>query len=300
MWVTARTSNPASLHRLVRRRWAVLGALWLWPVAALTAAEPARIVSMNVCTDQLVLTLVEPERVASVSYLAADPRTSGIADRVQALHLNHGVAEEIVALKPDLVVTANFGFRPTVAVLRTLGYPILELHMAESFADIKANLRALGKAVGEGTRAEQIITTMDEQLGLLSYRGDRTPPLFVKYDVNGWTTGQNSLITEIVHRAGFHTPGDRLGLTDARRLSLEQLLELNPPLIALGAPWDDPPALASESFRHPALAALLKRSRVIHVAEPLWICGTPRSLEVLELLRSEHDVLMGNGGNRPR
>ena len=67
--------------------------------------KPTRIVSINLCTDQLLLQLVGHKRIASVTYLAADPYISYSANLAVGLVKNHGLAEEVVALNPDLTLT---------------------------------------------------------------------------------------------------------------------------------------------------------------------------------------------------
>jgi len=257
----------------------------------LTAAPPQRIVSMNVCTDQLLLYLVPRERITSLSYLAADPRTSGIAAQIGGLHLNHGTAEEIVTLAPDLVLTGRFGFRPTVGVLERLGYTVLAIPMAETLTDIERNIMSLGATLGEEMRAAELVSRFAHRLEQLSYRGNEPRPLFVNYDANGWTTGQTGLLADIVHRAGLATPGDALGFAQASRVSLENLLLLSPALIDLGYPWDDPPALASELRHHPALKAVMRSAETVEIPDSAWLCGTPHSLDALEQLRNARSAL---------
>lgn len=271
-----------------------LAVLALLAPACLLGAPPQRIVSMNVCTDQLLLGLVERERIASLSYIAADVRTSGIADQVDGIPLNRGIAEEIVALAPDLIVTGQFGFRPTVGMLRRLGYVVVELPMADALTDIPQNLRTLGAALGVEARADTLAAAFEHRLARLTYDGGGERPLFVNYDANGWTTGQTGLLADIVHRAGLATPGDRLGFAQSTRLTIEGLVLLRPALIDLGFPWDDPPALASEHRRHPAVQAVLRRTTVVDIPDSTWLCGTPSSLDALERLRSERAALPGD------
>jgi iron complex transport system substrate-binding protein len=267
-----------------------LAAVLLLPIS-LAAAPPQRIVSMNVCTDQLLLDLVSRERIASLSYIAADPRTSAIANDVQGLHLNHGSAEEIVSLAPDLILTGEFGLRPTVTVLRRLGYSILEIPMAETLTDIERNIVTLGVTLGVEARAAALVAGFRHRLEQLSYRGDGPRSLFVNYDANGWSTGQTGLLADIVHRAGLATPGDSLGFEQASKVSLETLLLLRPALIDLGYPWDDPPALATELRRHPALIAVMRSAESVEIPDSAWLCGTAHSLDALEQLRNAHDTL---------
>lgn len=284
--------SPRTDRRKRSTRWWLLGlgAALLSPIT-LSAAPPQRIVSMNVCTDQLLLNLVPRERIASLSYIAADARTSGIAHDVEGIHLNHGAAEEIVSLVPDLILTGEFGLRPTVTVLKRLGYTIIEVPMANTLDDVARNIATLGRELDVEARAAALVADFESRLERLSYRAEGPRSLFVNYDANGWTTGQTGLLADIVHRAGLATPGDVLGFEQANKLSLETLLLLRPALIDLGYPWDDPPALASELRRHPALAAVMRTAEALEIPDSAWLCGTAHSLDALEQLRAARDAL---------
>lgn len=282
-----------------RRRSATLSLLGLTAALllpmALAAAPPQRIVSINVCTDQLLLDLVPRDRIVSLSYIAADPRTSAIANDVRGLHLNRGTAEEIVSLRPDLILAGQVGLRPTVSVLQRLGYSIVEIPMADTLAEIESNIMALGRTLGVEARAAAVAHRFTHRLEQLSHRGDGPRSLFVNFDANGWTTGQTGLLADIVHRAGLATPGDALGFEQASRVSLETLLLLRPALIDLGYPWEDPPALASELRRHPALRAVMRSAENVEIPDSAWLCGTPHSLDALEQLRNARDALALEG-----
>lgn len=255
-------------------------------------ARPERIVSINVCTDQLVAALAPREHIASLSYIAADPRTSAIATEIDGIALNRGTAEEIIALEPDLIVAGPFGFRSTVALLRRLGFTVLELPMAETVADIASNFLRLGAALDQRDKARVIVDALEARLQRLSVTDAAVRPLFVNYDANGWTTGQTGLLADIVHRAGLATPGDRLGFTESMRLSLESLLHTKPDIVDLGYPWEDPPALASMLWRHPILRAVIDRAHVVDIPDSAWLCGTPHTLDALATLRAARDELV--------
>ena len=70
---------------------ALLAAPW-----APAQAKPARIVTTNVCADQLALILADRSRIMSVSRLAADPGVSNLAREAEGLPVNGARAEEIV------------------------------------------------------------------------------------------------------------------------------------------------------------------------------------------------------------
>ena len=96
---------------------AVLGGLCLlpllWPqgavqgatgIAPLPAHQPRRVVSINLCTDQLAMMMAGPGQLVSVSHLAGDPTYSTMPEAAAAYPANRGLAEEVYLLKPDLVL----------------------------------------------------------------------------------------------------------------------------------------------------------------------------------------------------
>src|SRR3546814_21060735 len=91
---------------------------------------------MNVCTDQLVMQIARPERIVSLSFLSRDPQVSAMAAEAAVFPVNHGLAEEILPLRPDLVVAGSYTPRPTVPLLRRLGVPVLALAAETSIAAV--------------------------------------------------------------------------------------------------------------------------------------------------------------------
>lgn len=54
---------------------------------------PRRVVSMNLCTDQLALALADPSQIVSVSHFATDPSMSVHWKQAEDLPVNYGRAE---------------------------------------------------------------------------------------------------------------------------------------------------------------------------------------------------------------
>src|SRR5579859_2649447 len=79
---------------------ATFAALWLAPG---TAAGP-RIVSMNLCTDQLLIPLADPEQILGLSRFSRDASQSFAADVARRYPTLSGGAEDVLVLKPDIVV----------------------------------------------------------------------------------------------------------------------------------------------------------------------------------------------------
>ncbi len=260
-------------------------------------AKPERIVSMNLCTDQLVMMLADRDRIASVSYLAANPQASALADETDGLTLNHGLAEEILPMEPDLVLAGSFTTRPTVALLRRFGFSIVELPVASSLDDIRANIRTIAEAIGEVSRGEAMIAEFDRTLQQLPAAESLPPPLAVMYWANGFTSGKGTLANAAVEAAGFRTLGRAMELTGTAQLPLETLLNADPDVLIVGRQREDP-ALANEVFRHPALARVFDDRPMISVPDYLWICGTPFVAQAVARL-AELRVSLQQGGGEP-
>ena len=118
------------------------------PKAEASSPKPRRIVSLNLCTDQLLLTLGIRSRIASLTFLAADPSASAMAEAARGFPTNRGRAEEVLALNPDLILAGSTAATPTVQLLKRLGHRVVVVPHANTLADIPRNIRTVAKAVG--------------------------------------------------------------------------------------------------------------------------------------------------------
>ncbi|TVR78385.1 MAG: ABC transporter substrate-binding protein [Rhodospirillales bacterium] len=298
---TMRGFGAGLMRRLRGRRGLRAGALVLALIALMVAgraeARPERIVSMNLCTDQLALALVERWRIGSLSTLAADPDLSNVADAIDGFRLNHGLSEEILPLEPDLVVAGSFTAQPTVRLLTRLGYPTLVVDFARSIDDVRANVRILGEAVGQMARADALIGSMDGRLAAAAgpTGSNRRTALYLQ--PNGYTAGRDSLIDDVIRHAGLTNLGAEAGIRGHGRLSLETLLALAPDILITDESRDRAPALAYEILEHPAITTLLGRSIRVKVPTRLWICGLPAIAEAVEILADARRRLTAEAGS---
>ena len=278
------SSKPARQARLV----AVLSALLLW--AAQTpgqAPPPQRVVSINLCTDQLALLLAGAEQMQSVSYMATREQASLVTDLVGELSTNRGQVEEIVMLDPDLVLAGSFNDRATVSLLRRLGLRVEEFPPATSFAEVRQNALRMGQLLGQDETAEAVIAQFDLDLErlrrLAGQRGTRPRAAF--FDSNSFTFGAGTLIDELLEVAGFTNIATELGLASASRLSLERLVLAGPEVLVLGG-QSEAPARANEILRHPVLRRLAIPTAVL--PNVYRACGTLRVLEAVDHLMALH------------
>jgi iron complex transport system substrate-binding protein len=256
-----------------------------------TTGKPQRIVSMNLCTDELLMRLVDPSRIASISYLSRQPVNAplGLGHIASKLPANHGLAEEILAHEPDLVLTGAYSATAAAAMLRRLGVPVLTFTPETDFDDMRANIRKLGAAVGEPGRAERVISDFNDRLAELQARLPKTDanvatPIFSSIGVNNYIAGRDTLYANIVNAGGYRTLGEALGFSGYRNVSLEQILQVEPALLSTATPWTTPPSLSTLGLSHPALRALKSGTPGITIPERYITCGAPSVLGAVELL----------------
>jgi iron complex transport system substrate-binding protein len=247
-----------------------------------TAGPPARVVSMNLCTDQLAMMLAAPGQLVSVSHLAHDPRSSAMADAAAAHDANHGRAEEIFLLDPDLVLAGTFSNRASVDMLRRLGVRVVVLDPAGSLAEVGERLTEIGAALGREREAAALRRKYEARLAAFGTPGEDAP-LAALYGPNGYTSGGRTLAGQIVAAAGFGNVADAAGMADGGFLPLELLAMSDPDAVITSRPHPGA-ARSEEVLDHPVVRRLRSGRHAGRVTDRDWICGTPHVLRAVERL----------------
>ncbi|MGI9375803.1 MAG: ABC transporter substrate-binding protein [Tsuneonella suprasediminis] len=249
-------------------------------------AKPVRVMSMNQCTDQLVLALLPPERIASVTWLSRNPDGSLMYREAARVGINHGMSEEVVRQKPDLVVAGAFTTPATRGLLKRLGFPMIEVDHAETYADIRRITRQVAQAVGEVARGEALIARMDRQLADLAR--DPGPPLRVAaWDGAGFNASTGSLYDTVLKSAGATNVANTLQKSSYGKPDIEILLLSAPTLLVKGAGVGRRPGLRENVERHPLIRQYWDGERTLTIRQAYYICGTPMVAEAALQLRAE-------------
>jgi iron complex transport system substrate-binding protein len=262
----------------------VLAAL-LALAAPLRAEAPARVVSINLCTDQLALAVAAPGQLVSVSRLSQDPRSSAMAGAAARLPANASRAEDVYLRRPDLVLASTFTSRATISMLRRLGVPVVEVAPATSLADVSARLRQVGAALGRDAAAAAAARRFEADLAALRATLAQRPRAAL-YGANGYTRGDSTLAGDILRAAGFANVATELGLPHGGHLALEQLVMAAPDLVVSGQPHRGA-ARAEAVLAHPALVALDGPRDA--ATDRDWICGTPHVLRAVRRMTRERE-----------
>ncbi|MEM8699343.1 MAG: ABC transporter substrate-binding protein [Pseudomonadota bacterium] len=266
----------------------LLGLIAAW-APQIGLAGPERVVSMNLCTDQLAL-LLGPEQVISISYLAQDPRSSAMAEEAAAYPSNRGLAEEIFLMQPDLVIAGSYTTRATVDMLRRLGVRVEIFRPADNLADIRDRVRKMGEVLGNPGRSDRLIAQFDTDLASVQ-RQDGPGLRAATYYANGYTSGPGTLADDLMRAAGLRNIAGEFGQHGGGYLALEALVMANPDLLITGQPFESP-ALADEILAHPALDAIREGVGKAPVADRDWICGTPFVIAAIRRLAAARDAVL--------
>src|SRR5688572_8760944 len=127
------------------------------PASALLTASVAslKVASLNLCTDELLLTLAEPEQIVSVTHLAHKPQETALWRQARRYPQNDGSLLSVVGRKPDLVVTMGGGARDRARIARRLGIRILDLPYPQGLPDVEKAIAKVSRALGRSEAGQQ-------------------------------------------------------------------------------------------------------------------------------------------------
>ncbi|MCC7346180.1 MAG: ABC transporter substrate-binding protein [Variibacter sp.] len=278
-----------SLPRPVRsrlRRCAYAALLWLCGIGigmGVAVAQPQRIVSFNLCADQLVLALADRSQIASLSPFASDPELSVMAKEAQGVAHLPQRAEAAVALRPDLVLAGAIDRAGLRHTLVRAGLRVVEVELIADIAQARAQARAVAALVGQPARGEALVRAIDAARARLhaAVAGRTQTALLVERA--GYVTGPASLAGALLREAGFVAPAGAPGGLGGF-VPLEKLLLLHPQRLGLYERVHGASDQGTLFLAHPALRALYPPERQFVLPQKFALCGGPALVAALDYL----------------
>lgn len=273
------------MRRAVWRGLGIAGALALSGGAH---AAPLSVASTNVCTDQLVMTLADPSQIVGLSPYSRDPAQSWLAAEAQRFPKISGGAEDLLMLRPDVVVSGAYDKRATRQMLQQQGVRVVQFNVVpETLDEVKQQIRDMAALLGHSERADADVARLDRSIAraraAVAHRPLRVLPLWRR----GWVSGQGSLINLLFAEIGLTNAAGDLGIASGGFASLEAIVQARPDLILVadggGFAEDEGTAL----LLHPALQRFYPAEKRIIIPERLTVCGGVMLADALDLLVSE-------------
>ena len=257
------------------------------PHASLSRSPvPERVVSLNLCSDELLLMLADPRQIQSLTWLARDSSLSWLSEQASAFPANYGQAEEIVALKPDLVLAGVFTAPATLAMLERFQVPVVKLKMPTTLLQVMQQIEDVAELLGQERRGADLVADMRQRLHSLPELPAGVRPTVALYQPNGLTAGAGTLVDDAFQYAGLDNLAVIRALPRYTQLSLELLLVDKPSVLVMNQYDPDAPSLAQELQHHPSLKKSFTASQTVIVPSQAWTCGTPHIVQAVEILRS--------------
>jgi iron complex transport system substrate-binding protein len=252
--------------------------------APASATELPRIASMNVCTDQLLLTLADPEQILGLSRYSRDRFQSWAADDARRYRILSGGAEDILVLKPDVVVASLFDKRATRELLQEKGLHLAEFDVPRSLDEAKDQIRRMGEITGHPNRARAEIAKLDAAIAraraAVAHKRARVLPLSRR----GWVSGNESLLSSLLTETGLFNAAAELGVAFGGFASLESIVNLKPDFIVVSEANDRAEDDGRAFLLHPALERFYPPSKRIVIPDRLTVCGGVMLADALDVL----------------
>jgi iron complex transport system substrate-binding protein len=252
-----------------------------------------RVISLNPCLDSVLVHVADRSQVVALSHYARDPQQSSIARIALTYPMTYESAEEVIALRPDVVLTAAHSSPATRAALKRLGIRTELFKVPNSWVENQAQIRRIAEAAGHPDRGETLIAQIEEAMAKGAPRPGTRPITALVFQPNGFAAGQGTLVDEMMRRAGFVNVAQRYGLKKWGNVSLERLLDEPPEVLLAGQAAPNAPTFAERILNHPALAKVSPRMTRAVFPERLLYCGGPGLMDTAAALATARRQVLG-------
>lgn len=296
------------MKRLFCRRIVLLACLALSscrhdaPLPTTAKGPPQRIVCANTASTEFVCRLVSADRIAAFpeqvdAYSTLDLRSHGFE---KVTRFPRYVAEAVLALKPDIVLTHEWQNAQTTSVLRGQGIDVVVLKSAQSYEDIRDTLVELGRRLQCEENAAKVVAGLDERVAQLragaSTRSMLRAMVYSNDGTGGSTAGAHTTVDTMIRLAGLKNASAEAGIVDHVPLDFERLITIDPDVLVVSAPARGEGGSATKAVVEStaALAGLkaVKSKWIVVLPAPLMSADSPPLIDGAELIAREVDRLM--------
>ncbi len=257
--------------------------------SSLGADKPQRVASMSLCSDELLLLLAESNNIISLSYLASDSRYSSfISDNnidLSDIYLNKGLAEEIILLEPDLVLSSRFSSTNAVNLLQNFGYAVNSLGFPTTLDQTFQQIEELAMLLGEKERGDMLVQEFQNRINVTrTFIGSEQNISAIFYANNGFSYGANTLHDNFLNSLGIQNLATEQGLIGSGKIPIEILISAQPDFLIIDQAGLHDTKLAQALLQHPALKKYFPIEKIIVLPSSLFQCAGPSLIKAYELM----------------
>ncbi len=261
-------------NRVFRRLVGIMAVLGTGFAPPLAAAVPHRVVSLNMCTDELVLLLAAPDQIASVTHLSQDRHEFAFWRTARRYRANDGSIASVAGMRPDLIVTMGGLARDHARLAERIGAEMIILPYPRTLGDVETTIRRVAAALGREERAHRYIAVLRR----LEETSPATPTEAVFLSDGGLSVASGSLDAQWLSLAGIAIPDNQGG-----RVTAEQML-IDPPANVIRSDYRQEQASRGQFWPGYRFLERAPQTRLISTDGRRWTCsGLSLLPEILRL-----------------
>jgi len=238
-----------------------------------------KIISVNPCTDAILLELADVNQIGAISHYSHDPNSSSTDIMKARKFLAIGQsAEEIIAAKPSLVLAGGHMSSATLQALKKRDIKILQYPVANTIEQSHEQIRSIAKAIGKEERGKTLIAQIERtviQSAVQARENAQYIPALI-WQGGGLVPGKGTLIDELLTHTGFENSAQQYGLSQWDIIGLERLSSKPPAIILRGGKNND------RILQHPIIKKI--NTQVESFPQSLIWCAGPTIAQAVEKL----------------
>ena len=242
-------------------------------VTASRAGNVTGIVSLDLCTDWMLLKYAEKSQVRAYSSLLYRYHADWVPD---GLPTHDGSLESILELEPELLISGEYNAILLRKRLQQLAQRVEVLPLPDSLDAIRRY-------------QHQFLSIIQADDSELDADWETTYPArnenLLLLGANGIGTGRDTLEHDMLTRAGWSNYIEQSGYVN---LQMEQVVADPPDAIYWSAPLSN--SLANLYVHHPAIKRIMAQSTTPRDQNWRWQCPGPWNLELIEELSKWTDT----------
>ena len=244
---------------------------------SVASALAVKAASLNLCTDELLLSLAAPGQIVSVTHLSQQEAETPLWRQARRYPRNDGSLMGVAPYRPTIVFTMGGQGRDRQAIARRLGIRVVSLPFPQTVDDVSASVRAVARALGRRSEGEKLVRLItDLRAGMPATSVDA-----IYLSAGGQSVATTSLAASWMRVAGLRQRSMR-----GDRVTLEQLL-ISPPSVLLKSSYRAGEYSAGQRWLAHPLAKKVKAGRTLATDGRLWTCMGPLLVPEIARLRRE-------------
>ena len=248
----------------------------------------ARVVSLDVCADQYALELLPAAHIAALSPDAVSD-FSYHQDKARTHKTVRPRAEDILALKPDIVLRAHGGGPNAARLFEAAGIDVVNIGWVNTLegdaqGSVIDTLRTVAQDLNQAPVGERLITQYEQRLTALKDSRTTASQTALYVTPYGATTGTDSLIHDLIELGGYENYQKGRGWAS---LPLERLTQDEPDII-LTSFFDSHDSVSAHwsPSRHPIIRRMMDERPSVDLKGAWTSCNAWFVLDVAEAIQS--------------